>query len=81
MRVKATTDPEYLMLDMWFEGPHQQAIATREAAKLRLTKGLHMPAPSSCGRPQSSTATSSTDQSPHSRSGSPRYVVAGKTSG
>ena len=72
---------------MWFDGPHQKAIAAREAAKhrkaKRKAKGLRKPAPSSCGRPQSNTptATSSTEQSPHSRIGSPRHVVAGRTSG
>jgi hypothetical protein len=37
-RAKATTDPGYLELDMWFDGPHQEAIAGREAAKHRKAK-------------------------------------------
>lgn len=48
LRAKATTDPGYLELDMWFDGPHQKAIAAREAAKhrkaKRKAKGLRKPA-------------------------------------
>jgi hypothetical protein len=49
MRAKATTDPGYLELDVWFDGPYQKAIAAREAAKhrkaKRKAKGLSKPAP------------------------------------
>jgi hypothetical protein len=38
MHAKATTNPGYLELDVWFDGPHQSAIAAREAAKHRLAK-------------------------------------------
>ena len=48
MGAKATTDPGYLELDVWFDGPHQKDIAAREAAKHRLAKrrakGLRKPA-------------------------------------
>lgn len=49
MRTKATTDPGYLELDMWFDGPHQRTIAARQAAAHRkarpAAKGLRTPAP------------------------------------
>jgi hypothetical protein len=49
MRAKASIDPGYLELDVWFDGPHQKAIAAREAAKhrkaKRKAKGLRKPAP------------------------------------
>ena len=41
--------PRYLELDVWFDGPHQKAIAARKAAKHRKAKreakGLRRPAP------------------------------------
>jgi hypothetical protein len=39
MRAKATSDPGYLMLDVWFEGPHQRAVLARTAARARKSKG------------------------------------------
>lgn len=48
MRAKATTDPGYLELEMWFDGPHQKALAARDAAKNRKAKrpakGVRKPA-------------------------------------
>jgi len=48
MRAKATTDPGFLELALWFDGPHRRAIAAREAAKHRKSKrkakGLRKPA-------------------------------------
>lgn len=49
MRAKATTDPGYLELEMWFTGPHQRVIDARAAAARRKArpapKGLRRPAP------------------------------------
>ncbi len=35
MRAKATTDPGYLDLDVWYEGPCQKALGAWDAAKAR----------------------------------------------
>lgn len=49
MRAKASTDPGFLELDVWYDGAYQQAVAARAAAarkKQRPTaKGLRTPAP------------------------------------
>jgi hypothetical protein len=49
MRSQATTDPGYLELDMWFDGPHKRTIAARQAAAHRKArpraKGSRKPAP------------------------------------
>lgn len=49
MRDKATTDPGFIELDMWFDGPHQRTRAARAAAAQRkarpAAKGVRRPAP------------------------------------
>jgi hypothetical protein len=49
MRGKATTDPGYIELDMWYTGPHQRALDARAVAARRQArptpKGLRRPAP------------------------------------
>jgi DNA polymerase III epsilon subunit-like protein len=49
MRTKATSDPGYLLLDVWFEGSYHQALLARTAAKARKAKvkakGLRKVAP------------------------------------
>lgn len=49
MRSKATTDPGFIELEMWFTGPHQRVIEARAAAARRKTrptpKGLRRTAP------------------------------------
>ena len=88
MGAKATTDPGYLELDVWFDGPHQKDIAAREAGKhrkaKRRAKGLRKPAtielrPAAVQHPYRYQLHRREPASQQKRL--PRHVVAGRTSG